>query len=332
MIVTTPFFRGTLAATAVACMAAVSPALAADYEIRLGHVTSDKEPIQQAMEEFVAKVGERTEGKVEITIFPNAQLGTNSEVYEQMRAGAPIMTISDPGYLSDFVADFGVLGGPYLMEDPRDFTKIIESDLYADMKNRLRTESQIELLSLNWLFGSRHLISDKPISTPDDIAGMTFRTPPNIMWVETFDSMGARPTQLAWAEVYSGLSAGVVEGAEAPLPSIYGAKLHEVKKVISLTGHFKGFTGLVINSDYFAMLPEDIQTVLVEEAVAAGVFMTDLMLNSQEEWVKKLEAEGVTFNRDVDVPAFQEKTAVTYTKFPDWTPGLYEQVREILDN
>ncbi len=326
---TTRYLRGILAAAAVA---AVSPALAAEYEIRLGHVTSDKEPIQQAMEEFVSKVAERTDGRVEISIFPNAQLGTNPEVYEQMRAGAPIMTISDPGYLSDFVPDFGVLGGPYLMEDPRDFAKIIESDLYADMKNRLRDESQIELLALNWLFGSRHLISDKPISTPADIAGMTFRTPPNIMWVETFDSMGARPTQLAWAEVYSGLSAGVVEGAEAPLPSIYGAKLHEVKKVISLTGHFKGFTGLVINSDYFAALPEDIQTVMVEEAVAAGVFMTDLMLNSQEEWVKKLEAEGVAFNRDVDIPAFQEMTAVTYTKFPDWTPGLYEKVRAILDN
>ncbi|MEV8467524.1 C4-dicarboxylate TRAP transporter substrate-binding protein [Fluviibacterium sp. DFM31] len=329
---TTPIIRRAIAAAALAGLAALAPAQAADYEIRLGHVTSDKEPIQQAMEQFVSKVAERTDGQVEITIFPNAQLGTNSEVYEQMRAGAPIMTISDPGYLSDFVADFGVLGGPYLMADPRDFTKIIDSDLYADMKDRLRDESQIELLALNWLFGSRHLISDRPISTPGDIAGMTFRTPPNIMWVETFDAMGARPTQLAWAEVYSGLSAGVVEGAEAPLPSIYGAKLHEVKKVISLTGHFKGFTGLVINAEYFANLPEDIQTVLVEEAVAAGVFMTDLMLNSEEEWIAKLEAEGVTFNRDVDIPAFQEKTAVTYTKFPDWSPGLYDQVRAILDN
>jgi tripartite ATP-independent transporter DctP family solute receptor len=324
--------RGTFAAVAVAAVAALSPANAADYEIRIGHVTSDKEPVHQAIEHFAQNVEERTDGRVEFSLFPNAQLGSNPEVYEQMRAGAPIITVSDPGYLSDFVADFGVLGGPYLMEDPRDFSKIIDSDLYADMKDRLRDESQIELLSLNWLFGSRHLISDTPVSTPDDIAGMTFRTPPNIMWVETFDAMGARPTQLAWAEVYSGLSAGVVEGAEAPLPSIYGAKLHEVKKVISMTGHFKGFTGLVINADYFASLPEDIQAIMEEEAVAAGVFMTDLMLNSEEEWVAKLEAEGVTFNRDVDVPAFQDKTAVVYSKFPDWTPGLYEQVRGILDN
>ena len=144
--------------------------------------------------------------------------------------------------------------------------------------------------------------------------------------------MGARPTQLAWAEVYSGLSAGVVDGAEAPLPSIYGAKLHEVKKVISLTGHFKGFTGLVMNADYFAALPADIQQVLNEEAVSAGVFMTNLMLDSEEEWIEKLEGEGVVFNRDVDVAAFQEKTAIVYEQFPDWSEGLYDKIREILDN
>ena len=325
--------RGTaVMAAGLLALSAASAAHAADYEIRLGHVTSDKEPVHQAIEAFAQKVGERTEGRVEITVFANAQLGTNPEVYEQMRAGAPIMTVSDPGYLSDFVADFGVLGGPYLMDDPRDFSKLIESDLYKDMKDRLRTESGIELLALNWLFGSRHMISDKVIKTPDDVAGMTFRTPPNIMWTATFESMGARPTQLAWAEVYSGLSAGVVEGAEAPLPSLYGAKLHEVKKTISMTGHFKGFTGLVINADYFAALPEDIRQIMEEEAVAAGEFMTDLMLNSEEEWIAKLEAEGVSFNRDVDTEAFRKATASTYEQFPDWSPGLYDNVRAILDN
>lgn len=319
---------------AFAATLAIAPlvASAADYTFRLAHVTSDKEPIQSAMEEFVAKVEARTDGRVDIEIFPNAQLGSNPEVFEQVRAGAPIITISDPGYLSDFVPDFGVLGGPYLMDDPRDFQKIVDSDLYAELKNRLRDESGIELLSLNWLFGSRHMLSDKPISSPDDTAGMTFRTPPNIMWVETFNAMGARPTQVAWGEVYSALSAGVVDGAEAPLPSIYGAKLHETKSVISLTGHFKGFTGLMMNADVFAGMPEDIQAIIAEEAIAAGAFMTDLMLNSEEDWIARLEAEGVTFNRDVDVAAFQAATAEVYTKFPDWSEGLHDEVRAILDN
>jgi len=323
---------GRLIAAAAAIALTPMATAAQDYTFRLAHVTSDKEPLQQALEEFVKNVEARTEGRVAVQIFANAQLGSNPEVFEQVRAGAPIITMADPGYLSDFVADFGVLGGPYLMEDPRDFQKIIDSDLYGVLKDRLRSESDLELLSLNWLFGSRHMLSDKPISSPADTAGMTFRTPPNIMWVETFKAMGARPTQVAWGEVYSALSAGVVDGAEAPLPSIYGAKLYETKKVISLTGHFKGFTGLMMNSDVFAGLPEDIQAILNDEAVKTGGFMTNLMLGSQEEWITKLEAEGVTFNRDVDVAAFQAATADVYTKFPDWSDGLYDKVRAILDN
>lgn len=307
-------------------------AAAQDYSFRLAHVTSDQEPIQQAMEEFVSKVEARSEGRVDIEIFANAQLGSNPEVFEQVRAGAPIITISDPGYLSDFVPDYGVLGGPYLMEDPRDFQKIVESDLYGRLATELRDEAGLELLSLNWLFGSRHMLSDVAISTPEDIAGMTFRTPPNIMWVETFEAMGARPTQVAWGEVYSALSSGVVEGAEAPLPSIFGARLHETKSTISLTAHFRGFTGLMMNADVFAGLPQDIQAIMAEEAETAGVFMTDLMLNSEEEWIAKLEAEGITFNRDVDIAAFQEATADVYGKFPDWSEGLYQEVRSILDN
>ncbi|WP_114390741.1 C4-dicarboxylate TRAP transporter substrate-binding protein [Notoacmeibacter marinus] len=321
---------GGVAVLAAGVAAYSGVALAADYEIRLGHVTSDKEPVHQAMEEFAKNVGERTDGKVEISIFPNGALGTNLELYEQVRAGAPVMTAADPAYLADFVADFGVLGGPYLIDDPRDFTKVVTSDLFADMADRLRKETGIELLAMNWFFGQRHMLSDKPISSPADLDGMTFRVLPNKMWIETFGALGARPTQLPWPEVYSGLSAGVVEAAEAPLPSIYGAKLHEVKKVVSLTGHFKAFTGLIMNADYLASLPEDIQTVLKEEALAAGEFMTELMLTSQEEWEKKLGDEGVTFNRDVDTEAFRQASLPVYDQFPDWTDGLHQQVIELL--
>lgn len=327
-----PFFTnfGPLLCMAVAAFIPFKTA-AADYEIRLAHVTSDMEPIQKAIVRFASKVEERTQGRVHIEIFPNATLGSNPEVYEQVRAGAPIITISDPGFLSDFVPDFGVLGGPYLMNDPRDFAKILTSDLYLGMTERLRKDGGIELLALNWFFGNRNVIADKAVHNPADIAGMTVRTPENIMWVETFSAMGARPTQLAWAEVYTALSSGTVDAAEAPLPSIYGAKLHEAKKTISLTGHFKGFTGLIVNAEYFASLPEDVRIALSQEAEAAGVYMTDLMLSSEEEWLSKLEAEGATINRDVDVASFRQATKGVYSKFPNWTPGLYDNVRLILD-
>ena len=86
--------------------------------------------------------------------------------------------------------------------------------------------------------------------------------PPNVMWVETFKSMGAVPTPLQWAEVYQGLSQGVVDAAEAPLSTLLGSKLYEVKKVITLTGHFKAVIGLAIGEHFFQSLPKDIQQIL----------------------------------------------------------------------
>ena len=302
-----------------------------EFEIALAHVTSDKEPINQAMHHFVRNVAERSEGRVEITIFANGVLGNNPELFEQLRAGAPMITIADPSFLSDWVADFGVLGGPYLMDDPLKFTKILESDLFESMRGRLRDEFGMEILAMNWLFGLRHMLCDREISSPDDLAGMTYRTPPNIMWVETFDAMGARPTQLAFAEVYAGLSTGVVDGAESPLPTLYSAKLYEVKKVLSLTGHFVNYTGLAISTEFLATLPQDIQAILVEEAQNAGVFMTELILNSEDEWVRKFEAQGVTVNRDIDIEAFQQATADVYLRFPAWSDGLHKRVQAILE-
>ncbi|MDQ2736808.1 MAG: TRAP transporter substrate-binding protein DctP, partial [Pseudomonadota bacterium] len=170
------------------------------------------------------------------------------------------------------------------------------------------------------------LISDKPVRKPEDIAGMTVRVPPNTMWIETFKAMGARPTTVQWAEVYNALQQHVVEGAEAPLGSLWGSKLQETRKVISMTGHFTAFVMWPINTTFFNSLPKDVQQIMLEEGKRAGAEMTRLTLASQDEYIAKFKAAGVTIVNDVDIPAFQKATASVYKAFPKWTPGLRETV------
>jgi len=146
------------------------------------------------------------------------------------------------------------------------------------------------------------------------------------MWIETFKAMGARPATVQWSEVYNALQQNVVQGAEAPLGSLWGSKLQETRKVISLTGHFTAFVMWPINATFFNKLPKDVQQVLVEEGRKAGAEMTRLTLASQDDYVAKFKSAGVTFVGDVDVPAFQKATASVYTAFPKWTPGLRETV------
>lgn len=303
---------------------------AAQTQLRLATVSATSEPIYEAMEYFVDLVEQKVGDQISITIHPNGELGSNQEVYEQVKVGAPIIQNSDPGYLSDYVPDFGILNAPYLLSDPRDFSKILDSDLYAEMTQDLRETAGFELLSTNWFFGARHIISDREIRTPADMEGLTIRVPPNTMWIETMKAMGGRPTQLAWSEVYSGLSTGVVGAAEAPLASLYAAKLFETKDTVSMTGHFRAFVGLVMNSDLYASFPQEVQEALSSSAIEAGEYMTDLVIESEEEYIGMLEVEGVGIVRDVDEAAFREATAGVYDAFPAWSDGLHERVNAIL--
>lgn len=307
-----------------------SVTLAQDYSFRIPHVTSAGEPVHEALEHFAGLLEERSEGRIEAEVFAGGQLGTNLEMFEQVNLGAEIIILADPGYLSDFLPDFGILNGPYLMDQPADFQKILASDWYAGMVDQLRGETNLELLALNWFFGDRNVISDRPVQSVDDFDGLSIRVPPNVMWIATFEALGARGEQVAWPEVYGALASGVVDAAEAPLGSIFGASLFENAKTISMTGHFYAWIGLAMNDELFASMPADLQDVIRTSAIDAGNFMTDLVQNKQQEFIETLEAEGVTFVMDVDRDAMREATIPVYSAFPEWSDGLVDTVQTLL--
>ena len=312
-------------ALALASLVVATGVAAQDVKIRFAHSLSTTEPAHLAAEFFAKNVAARTNGKVQIQVFPAEQLGSGKDVNEMIRQGANVMNITDPGYLSDFVPDIGVLNGPYLIKTPQEYDKLLASAWFKDIEKKLEAAG-FKLIMANGYFGQRHLLASKPVRKPEDMAGMTVRVPPNTMWIETFKAMGGRPTTVQWSEVYNALSQNVVEAAEAPLGSLWGSKLQETRKVISLTGHFTAFVTWPINASYFNKLPTDIQTVLLEEGAKAGAEMTRLTLASQDDYIAKFKGAGVTFVSDVDVPAFQKATASVYTAFPKWTPGLRETV------
>jgi tripartite ATP-independent transporter DctP family solute receptor len=316
------FLSASLAVAALVVSTAVS---AQEIKIRFAHSLSPSEPAHQAAEFFAKNVAARTNGKVQITVYPAEQLGPGKDVNEMIRQGANVMNITDPGYLSDFVPDVGVLNGPYLIKTPQEYEKLLASSWFKGIEQKLETAG-FKLIMANGFFGQRHLMSDKPVRKPEDISGMTVRVPPNTMWIETFKAMGARPATVQWSEVYNALQQNVVQAAEAPLGSLWGSKLQETRKVISMTGHFTAFVMWPINATFFNKLPKDVQQVLIEEGRKAGAEMTRLTLASQDDYIAKFKGAGVTFVSDVDVPAFQKATAAVYTAFPKWTPGLRETV------
>ena len=309
-----PTRRTALAVGAGLAAGAVLPAKSQEtIRIRFAHPLSSTEPAHLAAEFFAKNVAARTNGRVQIQVFPGEQLGSSKEVNEMIRQGANVMSNTDPGYLSDFVPDIGVLNGPYLVRTVQEYEKLLASDWFKATERRLE-QAGFKLIMANGYFGQRHLIADKPVRSPAEMAGMTVRVPPNTV---------------QWSEVYSALQQNVVQAAEAPLGSLWGSKLHEVRKVISTTGHFTAFTMWPMNINFFNRLPADVQKVLLEEGTKGGAEQTRLTLSLNDDFMARLKGAGVRFV-DVDNAAFQRATASVYKAFPNWTPGLHDTVMAAL--
>jgi len=309
---------------------ALAPAAGAQtLVLRFAHNLSATEPFHLAAEKFAADVATKSGGQIKITVFPNEQLGANKEMLELVKQGANIITITDSGYMADFVPDFGVLQGPYLLKNPADFKKILASDLYKELVAGAKAKGLMPL-AFNWYIGSRHVVGNRAIRNVADFKGLSLRAPPIPMYVKTFELLGARPVTLPWAEVYTGLSQGVVDAAEAPLPTILGTKLYEVRDQISLTGHFAAFLGIIMNAQVYDKLTDAQKALLATEAQAAGDYSMKLTLEKELTVRADLEKKGVKFTVPADIEQFQRATAPVYNEFPKWTPGLHDRVKKIL--
>jgi tripartite ATP-independent transporter DctP family solute receptor len=295
---------------------------------KVGTVLGEGEPINEHLKKLAERVKARTEGEVKIQVFIASALGSNQDTYEQALSGAPIIGHADPGYMAAYVPDLGVLNGPYLVDKPEDYNKILSSDVFAEMENKLEKKG-FKVLAFNWYFGTRHIISDKEIRTPADMKGLKIRIPPNVMWKKTFEALEASPTDLEFSEAFTGLESGTVDAAEAPLSSLYTTKLYEPVKVISLTGHFKALTGMVMGKKVFDSMPSDTQQIFLEEFQRFGEEESRVAVAQDDDYRAMLEEKGVTFI-EADTQAFKEATEVVYTQFPEWSPGLYEKVQSVL--
>lgn len=307
---------------------AQAPAASEDKPVilKLNHVQSNTDPVQQAFLDLADMVKERSNGSIEIQVYANSELGSNKDNIEQIVSGASLIAVGDTGFLADYVPDLGIMNGPFLYGSYDDLLKLSHSQWYGEMEEAC-SEKGIKMLAMNWYFGERHIISKKPINTPDDMKGLKIRVPSNTMWTATMESLGAAPTTIQWSEVYSALDQGVVDAAEAPLATIYTSKLQEAAKNIAMTGHFTGIIGLEMSQQVWDSMSENQQNILAECIEEEGKIYSEGVIASEQEWREKLEAEGVTFT-DVDRAPFKDACTSVYTKFPEWSDGLYERVAE----
>jgi tripartite ATP-independent transporter DctP family solute receptor len=304
-------------------------AWAADYTLSINTALVQQDPLYKGLEEFKANVEKRTDGNVAVRLFPSSQLGKDEDVLEQARAGAGVGVVVDGGRLAVFVKEFGILGAPYLAQGYDDVRKLVTSPLFETWVEKLREASGHQVLSFNWWQGERHLLTNKPIRQPSDLSGIRMRTPGAPVWMETIRAMGATPTPMGWADVYSALQQQVIDGVEAQHPASYGARLYEVTDHVTKTGHINLITGIVTSAAWFDGLPEEYRRILREEALKAGDNASRATEASLAEYERLMKEQGQQID-EVDLAPFREATAPVYEKLG--YAELRQEVGKILRN
>lgn len=302
--------------------------------VQIGFENSISEPIGQALEKWQELVEEKGDGSLKIELFPDSQLGSKSELIDTMLIGEPVITLADGAFYADYgVKDMGILFGPFLFDDWEQCWTLIESDWYKEQSSLLE-EKGLKILASNWMYGDRHTLTTKKVETPEDLKGLKIRVPGNEIQSIGFDTLGATSTGMDLGEVYQSLQTKAIDGAENPIATLYGRKLHEVAKYLLLDGHVKNFTTWVCSADFFNSLTKEQQDLLVSTGEEAGLYNNGLQADAEAEYLQQMKDEGVTVtDLTEETQAEFKKAAEPFYKLEEkfgWSKGLYDTVRKAM--
>ncbi len=276
-----------------------------EFEMKFGNDNPMSHPNTIRQQEAVDRILKETNGRVKISIFPNNQLGGDTDMLSQLRSGAlEFMSLSGL-ILSTYTPLSSIYGIGYAFPGYKQVWAAIDGDLGTMIRASV-DKAGLHAFEKFWDNGFRQISSSShPIRTPDDLKGYKIRVPVSPLWTSVFEALGAAPASINFNEVYSALQTKIVEGQENPLINIETAKLYEVQKYISMTRHmWDGFI-LLGNDRNWSKLPPDVQQVIARNFNASAEDQRTDYANSDGTMRKLLEQQGMTFN-EPDPEAFRQ--------------------------
>ena len=269
-----------------------------------------------------------TDGRYTFRHFPSSGLGGEREVIEGLQLGTVEATIVSSGTLSNFVPETGVFDIPFLFRDLAHARNVLDGPIGQDI---LAKFDDAGLVALAWgEQGFRHITNNRnPIASPDDVKGLKLRTMENPIHITAFEALGAAPTPMAWPEVIGALQQGTIDGQENPLSVITSAKLSEVQKYLTLSGHVYSPAMLLVSKPLWEkMTPED-QEAFRKGAGEAVVAMRGFVDNVESAGVAKVKEAGMEVGElsSEQKALFQEQLASAYEEYyKTYDKGLIDQI------
>ncbi|SFT63872.1 TRAP transporter substrate-binding protein [Halomonas saccharevitans] len=328
------FARTTLALSVSLAMTA--GAQAADFDdmdpitLRLAHVVNEQDGFHIAAEKFETLVEARTEGKVDIELYPNATLGDERTLLEAMQIGAVDMGVITNGPVANFVEEMAVFELPFLFPSPEAAYEVLDGPIGQELLAKL---TDVNLKGLAYAErGFRNLTnSERAVTSPADIDGLRIRVMENPVYVDTFRELGANAIPMAWTEALTAMQQGTIDGQENPVNVIHSFKLYETQEHMTLSRHTYAPAIFVMGMPAWSQLPEAAQAVLAEAAQEAAEHERRVNAEMAAEQLAELREAGMQIVEEPDIAAFQEAVAPVYEQygeqFGDYLPRIQEALK-----
>ena len=328
----THFIRRTAIAATLAATAALASvgniALAQDKPtLRLSSVVSENDIRAKAFAEIATAVSDH----FDMQVFNGATLVKQGTELTSIQRGNLEMGLIAPQSIAEQIPEWSIVTSAYLFSDAAHLKATFNSDVGKQLL-KLSEDAGIHVLAPVY-FGTRqvNLAPEKKIMKPEDLKGVTLRMPGGDAWQFLGESIGANPTPLAYAEVYTALQTGAIDGQDNPLPNDYNMKFYEVTKQIVLTGHLVGFDVLAISTklwnDFTPEQKEALQTA-VDTAIDKS---TQHHLDREAELVQFFKDEGLQVY-EPDRIAFRDYAQKKYLASDfakSWPNGMIEAINAL---
>ena len=297
------------------------------YVFRVGHVANEDHTWHQALNYFGKILKERSQDRIKVEVYPAEQLGKEIEVLRSIQAGIVEMTITGAS-LQNWTEIAAFCEMPFLIRDSSHLKRFVNGPLGKRIKDAILTDTGLRAVAY-FQRGPRHLTSNRPIRHPDDLKGMILRVPNVPAYVTAWSALGAKPTPMAFTEVFTSLQQGTVEGQENPFAMIRSANFAEVQKYLNLTGHIISWGYIVVGENQFQALPDDLQDMFLRAARDMQTYERRIFLSKEKENQEALKAKGMEFI-EVDKAAFIDKSAeAIFNSLSPEMQEFYEEIREL---
>jgi TRAP-type transport system periplasmic protein len=295
----------------VAALAFHGSALA-QTELKLGHVGEPGSLFQASADEYARRVNAKLAGRVKVVVYGSSQLGGDKELVQKLKLGTVDMALPSTVMTSE-VDLFGLFEMPYIVKDRAHMARIEKEVFWPSLAPEAEKKG-LKILAV-WENGYRHITNNKkPIKVPDDLKGIKLRVPEGKWRVKMFQEYGANPSPMKFSELFTALQTGVMDGEENPFTQIYSAKLQEVQKYLSLSGHVYTPAYLVVGARRYSNLPADVRKVLEDTARETQAFVYETAVKQETELLGKLKQAGMQVN-EVDKEAFIKASKGIYDEF-----------------